>query len=363
MRILHIGKFYPPEYGGIESVTESLATEQAAAGMKVVVVCFSRRLNGVQISEGVEIHRCKTRLAFASQPMSVSFLFRMIALARNADIIHVHLPNIVAMVGLLLFFNRKPIVLHWHADILGHGFLGTLVRPLEYLTLWKASAVVVTSRAYAAASTALKSFAEKISVIPIGIKDLDKQVAPKADIPAYVLLVGRLVPYKGFDVLIKAMPQLKYDVEVRIVGEGPQRETLESLAVDAGVSGRVSFLGRLSLEELQQQLQGATIFCLPSLDRAEAFGVVLLEAMRASRAIVATEIKGSGVPWVNASGINVVPGDIDALASAINLLLGDPNLRDRLGAEGRSRFLSEFSLATMNERFLSLYFELLKTPH
>ncbi|WP_293237181.1 glycosyltransferase, partial [Paludibacterium sp.] len=254
--------------------------------------------------------------------------------------------------------------------------LGKLMRPLEWLMLRRADAIVTTSCHYAKASPTLSGFGAKLHVIPIGIadaavfQDVDDDTssgveeaarALSADLPdntQIILAVGRLVAYKGFDVLVQAARQLHSDCRVIIVGGGERLQELGSQVRAQGLSGRVILAGRLDDESLRSLFQRAAVFCLPSVSRAEAFGVVLLEAMAHGLPIVASDIAGSGVPWVNRhleTGLNVPVGDASALASALTQLLADPDQRLQMGHRARQRFETEFTAELATQRFLDLY--------
>ncbi|MGH7880616.1 MAG: glycosyltransferase, partial [Candidatus Binataceae bacterium] len=177
-----------------------------------------------------------------------------------------------------------------------------------------------------------------------------------------VLGVGRLVYYKGFEHLIRAMARVAG--HLLIVGEGPRHLQLERAARVAGVGARVSFLGDLSRDELIATYHAADVFVLPAVARSEAFGIVQLEAMACGRPVVNTRV-ASGVPFVSIdseTGITVEPGAPEALSAALNLLLDDPELRARYGAAGAQRVRDHFDLATMLDRTLALYRQILGAP-
>lgn len=250
-------------------------------------------------------------------------------------------------------------MVHWHSDVINKGVLGRLLQPLETALLKRADSIVATSRVYAEASSALLAFSEKVAVVPIGVPDvkysartisegppLPLDLLSKIEGKKVILAVGRLVPYKGFDVLVEAAKYLDTDAVVVIVGGGPQQNSLQQAIQSSGVSEKVCLAGRLSDECLHKLFATASLYCLPSTYRAEAFGVVLLEAMAYGLPIVATDIPGSGVPWVNkhgVSGINVPVGDVKALAEACNELLGSEQERSRLSQGARERFVSKFT--------------------
>lgn len=360
MKIVHFAKFYPPEYGGIESVTEALAEDHAAAGHDVEVVCFTRGSPKSEKMGRLDLRRIKVQKEIASQPLAVSYLKACADATRDADVVHVHSPNMLAALAVLRLPLHIQVVIHWHADIENKGMIGRLARPIERAMLGRADTIVATTQNYADASSALKGFENRVKVIPIGIADVIE--APKFEIatPPYVLFVGRLVPYKGLNILLDAIAMVQSDVELKIVGIGPQLTDLQYHARRLGIADRVKFMGRVGENQLQSLMEGAAVFCLPSINRLEAFGVVLLEAMRARRAIVSTNIPGSGVPWVNSTGINVPVRNPRALAQAIDQLVADPEEAARLGKLARSRFENYFSRTLMSRRFLCLYNHLIE---
>lgn len=365
-RILHLAKFYPPEYGGIESVTEALAEDHANAGHRVEVVCFTREASDVATYGTLTIRRLACIGKLSSQPLSLSYIFAAVRSARSADVVHAHTPNLLASLATLFTRRSAKVVVHWHADIAGKGILGVLTRPLEKLMLGRCDAVVCTSASYLETSPALRQFRSKCSVIPLGISDMVSKDAGAPEnlfeeiIEPYIIFVGRLVPYKGLDNLFRSVAAMTSKVRCIIVGVGPEEPRLRSLADELGVTGQIHFLGNVDHNRLNRLVSGARIFCLTSNNRLEAFGVVLLEAMRAGCPTVSMDIPGSGVSWVNEAGIVVPQGDVVAFAQALDRIAGDPNERAVLGAAARERFVTNFIRSRMSARFLALYERLIK---
>jgi len=184
-----------------------------------------------------------------------------------------------------------------------------------------------------------------------------------------VLAVGRLSYFKGTDVLLRAVAEVA-NASLLIVGDGECRAALQRQAHDLGIAGRVQFAGRIDMDArgataLQAAYESADVFCLPSTDRAESFGLVLLEAMRARLPVIASAIPGSGVGYVvrdGETGLLVAPGDVGALAQALQKLCGDATLRARLGDAGHQRWSKEFTLAQAADRVLQLYRRVLAAP-
>lgn len=370
--IVHFGKYYYPDAGGVESVTASIAKGAVNAGHQASVVCFSKApLGGTEMIEGVRVLRVPINRLIKSQPLGWRYLVLCLREAWHADVVHLHAPNLLAALCGLLIRRKVKLLVHWHSDVIGKGVLGVIIKPLEAALLKRANRIVATSQVYANASLALRPYQNKISVVPIGVPDpktisngqftsdcIPIELASKMRGKRLILAVGRLVPYKGFDVLIEAACHLPEDVVVFIVGSGSLNEKLKQAIRSGGVSDRVFLVGRQSDEVLRALFNSASLYCLSSVERSEAFGVVLLEAMAYGLPIVATDIAGSGVPWVNQqgiSGINVPIRAPIALAHACNLILSSPVQRERLAVGARQRYLNEFTEEVSVSRMLDVY--------
>ncbi len=361
--IVHLGKYYPPDSGGIEEVTEIMAGGGARAGYEVAVECFTSRVATNTVRNGVATRCHRARLTVASQPLSWSYLLAAVSALATADVVHLHVPNVLAaMAAALAPRKRGVLIVHWHSDTLSKGLLGLLAKPFEWLMLKRADAVIATSPPYVEGSPWLRRFPAKVVVIPIGIHDAfaSSSSASRAasGSPPLVLAVGRLVPYKGFEILVEAASMLESDAQVIIVGDGPLREQLQQRVSALKLESRVRLAGRLPRDELIALYRCATLFCLPSVERTEAFGVVLLEALSAGLPIVATSIAGSGVPWVNehgVTGLNVPVRDARALAAACQTLLRDAALRDECSKAARRRFETMFTAGRSVAEVLHLY--------
>lgn len=374
MSIVHWGKYYPPDMGGIESVTASLARGAVAAGCAVTVLCFNKKdAPGEVRPDGVRVLRAPIDVNKASQPLGWRYLRWALREGRAAQVVHVHTPNMLAALAGVLLGRGPKLVVHWHSDVVNKGWLGLALQPLERALLRRADRIVCTSQAYADASLSLRPFASKVAVVPIGVADAAvAHESPEGSLPEMlrkqlsgrrlVLAVGRLVPYKGFHVLVEAAKQLVSDAVVVIVGTGPLQSDLQARIEAAGMAEKVVLAGRQSDASLRVLFQRAALFCLPSVERSEAFGVVLIEAMSHGLPVVATQIPGSGVSWVNAhgvSGINVPVGDARALAAACNEVLGSDALRVDFSKGARERFESEFTEQLSTDRMLKIYGTLL----
>lgn len=377
MRILHLGKYYAPERGGIESCTQALCESTAARGHAVAALVHQRP--GVwhsarEVLNGIDVRRVGCIAAPVYTPVSPTYPIELSRALRETepDLLHLHLPNPSCFALLASARARRvPWVVHWHSDIppdapdwrLRTGY--RVYKPFEQALLKRAAAIVATSDAYLGASVALAPWRAKARVIALGAGDVALP-SPRPDLwpdgdGVRWLAVGRLSHYKGFDVLLRALADVP-DARLAIVGEGECASALRATATDCGVANRVRFAGPVDDATLLAAYAAADAFVLPSLNRGEAFGLVLLEAMRARLPVVASAIQGSGIGEVVAdgeTGLLVPPGDASALAAAL-ARMRDANLRARMGADGRKRFEARFTLERSAQRWLALYEDVLR---
>ena len=356
MRILHVSKYQA--MGGVETLVRDLSAEQARQGHAVTVLCHRMAPLGPTAfgrEGGVDIVRCPVLFRTALLPVAPLFgrcLRRTIARFRP-DVIHLHMPNPAALF-LSALPPDAPLVVHWHADVEGSSSplvraLHPLYRPFERRTLARAARIVATSPPYLDSSPTLAPWRDRCVVVPPGLdpERYPEDRAAAAAVPPLVLAAGRFVFYKGFEFLVRAAGMVPEATFV-LAGDGPVRARVAGEVDRLGLRNRVELPGRVSDAELRALMQRASLFCLPSVDRGEALGITLVEAMRYGLPLVSTAIPGSGTAWVNQdreTGRVVVPSDPQALAGAIREILGDPAAAARYGAAGRTRFTDVFLAA------------------
>jgi glycosyltransferase involved in cell wall biosynthesis len=189
-------------------------------------------------------------------------------------------------------------------------------------------------------------------VIPNGVDGAAfAAAAPWPHPRPYVLAVGRLVPQKGFDVLLAALARLDHDVDCLIAGDGPERDALVALRARLGLERRVEFLGTIGPDRLPALYRGATLVACPS--RWEGLPLVCLEAMAAGRAVVASAVDGIPDAVVADTTGLLVPRDAPAaLATALARLLAAPDVRARMGAAAATRAREEFAWPRVTAAYL-----------
>jgi glycosyltransferase involved in cell wall biosynthesis len=379
VRILHIGKFYAPERGGIERYTQALAEYCVGQGDAVGVLVHQRPGNwrrAREIMGGVDVRRAGCIAAPLYTPLSPSFPLELARALREfrPDLLHLHFPNPSCFSALASVAARRlPWIVHWHADVPPDGPDWRLraayraYRPFEQAALQRAHSIIATSQPYLDASAALAPWRAKTTVVPLGIADIAATPSSKDLWPSpsglRLLAVGRLSYYKGFDVLIDALAR-HADASLLLIGHGERERELRALAAARHLDHRIEFAGDLDDATLAHAYATADVFVLPSLDRSEAFGLVLLEAMRAGLPVIASAIAGSGVGHVveaGQTGLLTPPGGASALADAIERLR-DAHLRTRFGAAGRARWAQAFTLQRSASAVRAVYQGMENTP-
>jgi glycosyltransferase involved in cell wall biosynthesis len=359
--VLQVGKYYPPERGGIESHLQTLAGELKNHLTVEVLVAQGGKKETVA-DGGLEIFRAKTLMKIAGAPICPSMPARI--RQSSADIVHVHLPNPGAVIAYLGSGRKGPLVASWHSDIVRQSILLKYFQPLLRAFLNRCDAIIVSSAEYLKTSDQLRPWRSRCVVVRYGISSADLRKVNQAEVthirqlygPRIVLAVGRLVYYKGFEFLIQAMRQV--DASLIIAGTGPLYAKLRGITSELGLTDRVIFAG--DVEDLKPYYHASDVFVLPSVARSEAFGLVQLEAMACQKPVVNTKMP-SGISEVSIdglTGLSAEPGDPTSLATALNKLLGDPELRDRLGVSARERVENEFTARRMALETLAIYSKL-----
>lgn len=366
LRVLQLGKFYPPQRGGMESHLKTLCDRLREEVDVEVIVSNTGPGAAREVCDGVPV----TRVARLAQVASTSVNPAMIAEIRrhDADLIHLHWPNPMAALAYLMSGKKGPLVITYHSDVVKQRTLRHIFAPVSRAVLQRSKAIIVSSEHYLETSTVLRDYSDRCRVVPFGISEpyfgLPDEKAV-ADIRSQygqrlILSVGRLVDYKGFEYLIRAMAETQE--RLLIAGEGPLKAELVALTRSLGLTSRVIFLGEPSDEQLRNLYHAADIFVLASTNRREAFGLVQAEAMAAAKPVINTNVD-SGVPFVSldqATGLTVPHSDAGSLARAITRLMEDAELRSSLGQAARHRAETMFRSGTMAVRTLRMYQSILE---
>jgi phosphatidylinositol alpha-mannosyltransferase len=264
------------------------------------------------------------------------------------DVMHLHEPFSPGANHAALMGTQLPAVGTFHSARAGkNGWYETLRAPIRPLMN---KLDVKTAVSADAARQVTITFGEECEIVPNGVPVAEFTAGPVASAPhPAIVFVGRHEPRKGLGVLLDAFVGLDRDADLWVVGEGPQTAELEARLVPG-----VAWLGRLSEAEKARRLRGATVACFPSIE-GESFGIVLLEAMASSTAVVASDLTGyRHVARGGREALLVEPGDAASLRSALRRVLDEEVSRSNLVAAGSAR-VADFSMASLAEAFLERY--------
>ena len=371
-RVLHIGKFFLPDQGGMEVYLADLVREQRQQGIDARALVHGTP----RADDPPWLIRVPVRWIVVFAPLAPGFRRRWARLLRNfvPDVLHLHLPNTSAFWALSLFAAFDvPWVVHWHSDVVAShlqgwlAFLYRFYRPFEQAMLEQAAAIIVTSPPYLEASAPLQDWRDKCFIVPLGL-DAARVARPSVQpmqLPwspgnMRILSVGRLTYYKGFETLIAAVAATP-GVELVIVGEGGERAHLEACIATAHLhdeAARSHLLGGISDDEKYALFAQCDLFALASRERTEAFGVAVLEAMYFARPCLVSDLKGSGLPWlVRSSGAGeCAPVDDVAMWShQLARLRDDAALRTQYGAAGARSLRERFDIAASARGVRAVY--------
>ena len=368
MKILHVFKTaHPFTQGGLEESIRQIALNTAGRAEAIDVACIAPPgAEGTYHHDYARLFAYRPDWRVSTCPVAVRLIPFLRRAQHSYDIIHLHAPwPFAEMAQALSPGGRARCVVTYHADIVNREPLASLYRPLLRRMLDRCDSVVATSQAYIESSPVLCRLKRRPSVIPLGI---DPGSYPSPD-PARVahwrarlgtgffLFLGVLRYYKGLDVLAAASRDLP--VPTVVVGDGPEAPRLDRLAVDEKNLVRTGYLpdgDKMALLHL------ARAVVLPSTQRAEAFGLALLEGAMAGRALISTRL-GTGTNTVNqheVTGLVVPPGDPAALAGAMARLHRHPGDAAAFGDAARARFETCYTGRTMGMAYADLYESLLK---
>lgn len=346
----------------MESFLGDLTSAQVRQGHEVAAIVHGDG-GEARVQDGVRVYRVPTFGDLLYAPMSPGFprWLRRVIRDWKPDVIHAHVPNLSSLWLLAIRRSKQiPWIIQWQSDIHVEGGPRRLqlayqfYRGLEAKLLRRAAAIICSSPDYLAASQPLARWIGKARVVPLGIDParITNCVGPSGVERLWpgrpglrVLVVGRLAHYKGHRFLLHAVRQVS-DVSVLVVGEGELGRELERLTKDLGVTDRVSFMGHTDTPTLNGLLHACDAVCLPSTARTESFGIVLLEAMVASKPVIASDVSGSGMPWVVRTaghGLLAQPGSPESLGEALEAMK-DPAVRERLGEAGARALRERFHI-------------------
>lgn len=379
MKIAIISSTFPPYAGGIGNVAAANARELAKLGNQVTV--FTPAYDKVQEEmTDIKVTRMPVFLAYGNAAWCPSLSWML----KGFDIIHLHYPFFGGAETIWLHkrkYKKKgaKIIVHYHMDVVGEGvfrFIFSLHRKIMLPKILKmADRVIVTSNDYAKNSYLkhnLDSSKDKFFELPNGVDvenfvntQKSKEILVKHEIDQdekIILFVGGLDKahyFKGIEYLIKAMTNLRqseYLWKVIIVGEGDLKDEYKSLASQLRLDHKIVFTGYVANSDLPKYYNLADVVVLPSVDKSEAFGMALVEAMSCSKPVIASDLPGvRSVVDDKINGLLIKPKDPDDLATKINYLLSNSGVAKEFGLAGRQKVITQYSWKIIGKNLEAIY--------
>lgn len=376
MNVLHVYRtYFPDPPGGLQEAIRQIAlSTQSIPNESIENRIFSLSPTPIptqiERAEGLVV-RARSWMAPASCDLGlIASLQQFSTQLEWADVIHYHFPwpfaDILHFLARVKKKYNKPCVMTYHSDVVAKGWLGMLYQPLMKRMLKNMDAVIATSSAYIKSSPVLTSTvsSECLDTIPLGIMEssyqpyqqdavdisLQQQFGLKAG--EYFLFIGVLRAYKGLYFLLEAAKQVAFPIA--IAGTGAEQEKLSAIAKQ---SENIHLLGQVTNAEKMALINGCKALILPSHLRSEAFGVVLIEAAMCGKPMISCEI-GTGTSFANLdneTGFVVPPQSPDALANAMQTLIKDSQLVERMGKAARSRYQQLFSGEALGIAYANRY--------
>jgi glycosyltransferase involved in cell wall biosynthesis len=365
VKILQQCIYFPPEVGGLESHAYYLCREQVRLGHEVTMVT-SRSLVGTpaaEVMDGVEVHRTwfPSRDPAGWALHTFASIPTYLPLARSADILHAQTFASAPPAMIARARYGKPLVLTLHTS----HFLRLAKKPLWQPVLRR---IIASADWLLAASEEIRDVAldlyphPRAEALTNGVDtDLFRKIEPALPRRPGVrrlIVPRRLFPKNGVEYLVRAVPHIQraLDVELLLVGDGPERERLEGLARELGIAERLHFMGARPNHEMPALYASAEVALFPSL--MEATSVAALEAMSCEVPVAASRVGGLPEIVDETTGTLFNPADPEDLAEKVIALLGRPDL-EAAGREARRRVVERWSLERLARRHLEIYHTLL----
>lgn len=373
LNLLIVTPYFPPHWGGLEIVASHVASEMSKRGHNVDVITTDNNGGCITREENPKVHRLPVNMKIYNTPVSLPAYKTIKKLAEKADVIHTFAyPVFFSDISCHVADSMNiPLVLEWAIDprqspTYAHSVLARAITDLYFKVsgnkvLKKASVIVVPSVHYKEYLANQNVSQKKIKVVPCGIdtsfftpstttKDFKKTRGFD------ILYVGRINDQKGFDILLQAYPLVLHEhpeTVLTVIGLCDQPRYWRRIQKHLKqVETHVRFLGNLASEQLRDHYRKADLLAFPSL--YESFGIVPLEAMSCGTPVVGTPV-GVLTDLVRETGILVRREDPRSLAEALNKMLSNSELREKLGKKAFQAVSRKYSWAEAITKYEAIY--------
>lgn len=373
MKILQLGKFYPPVFGGIQNVMYEFATGLNDESIHCDVLCSNNKnIYEVTSYETYKVFKSKSYGIHFSTSITPQMISILKKIQDDYDVISIHFPDPMAAVALYMAKPKGKVVLHWHSDIIKQKYLLKLFEPLQKWVINRADLIIGATKTHIKSSDQANLMLNKSIILPYPFDskqfkeyvndELLSELKLKYQGKKIIFAMGRLVYYKGFEYLIEAATHLNDDYIILIGGEGKLKADFEKKIKDSNLQSKVELLGFIHHDVLGTYYQLCDLFCLPANLRSEMFGIVQLEAMSFGKPVITSNLKRSGICHVNidnVTGLCVKPESPLAIANAAISILEDKEKYTQYSENCKKRVEEVFNKKIIIQKLIKIYKQVL----
>lgn len=373
MKIVQTPVRFYPFIGGVENYVYYMSRELVNLGHDINVICANEPESPKnEIVQGIKVKRLSYLGKIANTNITPGLPSAL--LREDFDILHTHIPTPWSADWSFLAskIKNKPLVLSYYNDIIGEGIANYIAKfynsTFLKLLLKSADKIIIIQEDYVKFSPYLKDYKDKIEVVPCGVdthKFRPMDAAFNKNQIFFLSLLDEFHKYKGLDYLLKALKEVKSevnDVKLIIGGKGKLLDYYSQMADELGLKDNIEFHGFIPDDKIVQYYNTSKAFVLPSISsKQEGFGIVALEALACRTPVISTEIVGVAADVKKSkSGIIVEPRDVNKLAEAIINILKDKNSED-MGLRGRKLVEEKYTWSKVAKMTEKIYKEVLRT--
>ena len=385
MKLMIVTPYFYPKMGGVEKYVYEVSLQLIEKyNIDTEVICSNWDDNNYkeEFIDNIKVYRLPYLFKVSSTPINPFWSKKLYSIIdkEKPDIIngHIPVPYIADMVARVAHRKGIPFILTYHNDLTGYNLLVRLLSKIYYYTLGfktfdLSQRIIVTSEYYAKKSPYLKKYHQKLKIVSPGV-DAGKCNINRTNYlknrynlkdKKIILFIGQLnkeSQHKGLDYLMKAIKIISDSIDVKliIVGRGNYIDHYKNIAESHEILNNVIFAGYVDESNLSKYYNESDVVVLPSYNRAEGFGMVLIEAQACGTPVIGTTV--GGIPYAivdGETGLLVPPKDSEALADAIKQILSDEKLAEEMGRRGSERVNKEFIWEKSTENFLEIVREVL----
>lgn len=362
IRILHVFRKNPfQSKGGVETFIRVLCEGLSKNNIESDIFCLGPIKEYSNPINKVNCYQERRDFSILSAEFSFAAGKSFKELSSTCDALHLHYPDPFADLLYLSLKDKPPTVVTYHADIVNKWPFNILYAPVRLIYLTNVDMIVSTSPAYVSSSKILRKYLHKTKVIPIGLNEINpnypNNLVEKKKEPQYFLYLGVLRKYKNVKALIKALEGS--NLTLLIAGDGSEYNNLRELTLELKLNN-IHFYRQVSEQFKFSLLSNCLALVLPSNTRAEAFGIVLLEAARLKKPLITFE-NNTGTSYINKDGVTGLVVDKDdkrQLTEALDFMHNNPHKAREMGEQAYLRFKRKFTTDHMIYKYIQCYNEI-----